>query len=208
MARKCKEESERTYNALLDAATQLFIRQGVSKTTLNEIACAAGMTRGAVYWHFDNKDAVIIALWERNAKGVLQGYLDTMTHLDPVNPGAHFRRIIKDLVLAAANDLNFSQALRIIMHCVEFSDNETELQRYLFAKRNEISVTMEKALAALAKQGALRTSLEVDVACHAITSLMHGLVHAHLEPGMDKVKLTKHGEEMLDLLLDGIIIDQ
>jgi AcrR family transcriptional regulator len=92
MARKSKEESEHTYNTLLDAATELFIRQGVmAKTTLNEIASAAGMTRGAVYWHFDNKDAVIKALWERNAKEVNLRFLDALAHLEPDNPASHFR---------------------------------------------------------------------------------------------------------------------
>ena len=55
MVRKTKEKAERTYHTLLDAATTLFIRQGVANTTPAEIAAEAGMNHVAVYWHFDNK---------------------------------------------------------------------------------------------------------------------------------------------------------
>jgi hypothetical protein len=55
MARKTKEEADKTRHLLLDAAEHLFWEQGVSKTTLASIAEYAGLTRGAIYWHFDNK---------------------------------------------------------------------------------------------------------------------------------------------------------
>lgn len=40
---------------------------GVTQTTLDEIADAAGMTRGAIYGHFRNKEAVFNAIFERFA---------------------------------------------------------------------------------------------------------------------------------------------
>jgi TetR/AcrR family acrAB operon transcriptional repressor len=206
MARKTKQETELTYHALLDAATELFIRHGVAKTTLNEIACAAGMTRGAVYWHFANKDAVIKALWERNANEFHLKFLDALAHLNPDDPATHFRRIIKDILLAAADDPKLSQALRIIMHCIEFSDEETELQRFLFSRRDEITLALEGAITTLAKRGVLCASLQVEVISHALWSYIYGLLHAHLEPGLRTVQLTTQGEAMLDLLLDGILV--
>jgi TetR/AcrR family acrAB operon transcriptional repressor len=54
MARKTKEEAQETRNAILDAAELVFQEHGVSHTSLAEIAAAAGVTRGAVYWHFAN----------------------------------------------------------------------------------------------------------------------------------------------------------
>lgn len=55
MARKTKEEAEKTRCQLLDAAEQLFWERGVIRTSLEDIARHAGLTRGALYWHFDNK---------------------------------------------------------------------------------------------------------------------------------------------------------
>lgn len=65
MARRTKAQALATRSALLDAAEHLFYEQGVSRTTLQDIALAAGVTRGAVYWHFADKGALFNAMLER-----------------------------------------------------------------------------------------------------------------------------------------------
>ena len=64
MARKTKEEALKTRQMLLDAAIEQFARRGVSNTTLTDIADAAGVTRGAVYWHFSSKSELFNAMWQ------------------------------------------------------------------------------------------------------------------------------------------------
>ena len=53
--RRTKEDAEKTRHAILAAAEQLFLERGVAHTSLEQIARHAGVTRGAVYWHFQNK---------------------------------------------------------------------------------------------------------------------------------------------------------
>ncbi|MCO7553632.1 MULTISPECIES: TetR family transcriptional regulator [Pseudomonadaceae] len=53
--RRTKEEAEKTRADILAAAELLFLENGVAHTSLEQIARAAGVTRGAVYWHFQNK---------------------------------------------------------------------------------------------------------------------------------------------------------
>jgi TetR/AcrR family transcriptional repressor of mexAB-oprM operon len=53
--RRTKEEAEKTRSAILEAAETLFLEKGVAHTSLEHIARQAGVTRGAVYWHFQNK---------------------------------------------------------------------------------------------------------------------------------------------------------
>jgi TetR/AcrR family acrAB operon transcriptional repressor len=62
MARKTKEEARATRECVLNAALDRFGEQGYSRTTFSDIAKKIGMTRGAVYWHFDNKPALLAAL--------------------------------------------------------------------------------------------------------------------------------------------------
>ena len=50
--RRTKSEAEQTRNSILDAALTLFDEQGYTQTTLSSIARQAGVTRGAIYWHF------------------------------------------------------------------------------------------------------------------------------------------------------------
>ena len=65
MARRTKEAAAETRASLLDAAEHLFIKQGVSGTSLAQIAAAAGATRGAIYWHFKDKADLFNAMMDR-----------------------------------------------------------------------------------------------------------------------------------------------
>src|SRR4030095_12404804 len=65
MARRTKEEAQATRERLLDAAELLFQSQGVSQTTLQQIAQAADATRGAIYWHFKDKADLFNAMMDR-----------------------------------------------------------------------------------------------------------------------------------------------
>ncbi|NOU35576.1 MAG: TetR family transcriptional regulator [Kiritimatiellaceae bacterium] len=62
MARKTKEDAQATRESVLIAALDLFSEKGYSRTTFADIAKKIGMTRGAVYWHFDNKPALLAAM--------------------------------------------------------------------------------------------------------------------------------------------------
>lgn len=65
MARKTREDAELTRQLLLDTAEQVFWEKGVAGTSLADIASAAGLTRGAIYWHFTNKLDLFNALCDR-----------------------------------------------------------------------------------------------------------------------------------------------
>jgi AcrR family transcriptional regulator len=56
------ETKENTHRELLDAAERVFVRLGYQGATLDGIAAEAGFTKGAVYWHFRNKEALFLEL--------------------------------------------------------------------------------------------------------------------------------------------------
>ena len=64
MVRKTKEESGKTRNELIEAARVVFHQCGVSRSTFDKIAKEAGVTRGAVYWHFKDKAELFFAMRE------------------------------------------------------------------------------------------------------------------------------------------------
>ena len=65
VARRTKQDALATREALLDAAERMFEQRGVSRTSLNDIAVAAGTSRGAIYWHFQDKADLFNAMMER-----------------------------------------------------------------------------------------------------------------------------------------------
>lgn len=207
MARKTKQEAERTYHALLDAATRLFIRQGVAKTTLSNIALEAGMTRGAIYWHFDNKDAVIQALWERNADRLHQAFSELLIQITPPHPATTFRNAIKNMVQSVVIEPELGQIVRIVIHNVEFTDEQTELQHFLMSKKEELYTDMENAFVALLQHKALRVNLAPELLAQSLMSYIHGLIHNYLSPGQRKLNLQRDGDVLLDLFLDALLVD-
>ena len=59
------DRAERTRQRILDAAAQCFAAGGFSKTTVEEIASGAGVSKGLVYHHFRSKETIFEELLER-----------------------------------------------------------------------------------------------------------------------------------------------
>lgn len=60
--RRTKAEAEQTRSDILKAALVLFDEQGYSQTTLSKVARQAQVTRGAIYWHFADKEEILATL--------------------------------------------------------------------------------------------------------------------------------------------------
>ncbi len=74
MPRGLTKRRPRTVTALLDAALELFAEQGFGATSIPDICARAGLTKGAFYSNFANKEALFLALldrsWERRAQWI------------------------------------------------------------------------------------------------------------------------------------------
>ena len=62
MARRTKEDAQKTRTRILASALSLFVKKGYEHTTFTDIAARLKLTKGAVYWHFATKEALLVAL--------------------------------------------------------------------------------------------------------------------------------------------------
>ena len=62
MSRKTREEAAKTRSRILASALSLFVKKGYEHTTFTDIAARLKMTKGAVYWHFETKEQLLVAL--------------------------------------------------------------------------------------------------------------------------------------------------
>ncbi len=93
-ARLSREEKKAlTRRELLEAAHNLFALKGFEGSTIDDIASAAGYTRGAFYSHFRNKEAIMEALISR-------GFDDDLEALEPMERQASAGKGIRDAYLA------------------------------------------------------------------------------------------------------------
>lgn len=63
--RKTKDESELTKEKIIEAALYIFLEKGFSKTSVEDIVSSLGLTRGAFYWHFKDKDDLFKCIIEK-----------------------------------------------------------------------------------------------------------------------------------------------
>lgn len=61
-------KAQKTRNAILDSAIELFIREGFERTSMDAIALAAQVAKGTLYYHYDSKEGIVDAVVERYAK--------------------------------------------------------------------------------------------------------------------------------------------
>jgi len=78
-----KAQREASVEGLLTAARSLFVSQGYKHTTVDEIAEAARLTKGAVYFYFRNKEALLSALLDRVETAVLGGMPERIAAAGP-----------------------------------------------------------------------------------------------------------------------------
>src|SRR5207302_7029411 len=86
------EQSEATRSALISAARPLFAERGYSGVGTEEIVRAAGVTRGALYHHFEGKEDLFAAVYEQVEADLMSeiGAIATEAHdpLDALHRGA------------------------------------------------------------------------------------------------------------------------
>jgi len=94
-----------TRNLLLDAAEEVFAQQGFGGAALEDIAAAAGYTRGAIYAHFGAKEELFLAVIERHLQRFLDSFEDVISTFDGLE-GLDVEMLVtrwRELALADAN---------------------------------------------------------------------------------------------------------
>jgi TetR/AcrR family acrAB operon transcriptional repressor len=134
MARKCKEEANKTYGLLLDAAEQVFSQKGYANATFHEIAEQAGLTRGAIYWHFSDKYQLLGAVlrrtqlpWERLP--------EHFTSRSQVPSLAELCEAIGDALHEIVNDPRQHRITLILLHRTELVTDNHQVYCRLTAMR-------------------------------------------------------------------------
>ena len=124
-----QEEALETRNRILDAAEHVFFEKGVSHTSLADIAQHAGVTRGAIYWHFANKSELFDAMFDRVFLPI-----DELKRMPLDAPGGNplekIRQILIWCLLGVQRDAQLRRVFSILfMKCEYVADLEPLLQR-------------------------------------------------------------------------------
>lgn len=196
MVKKTKEEAQETRNRLLDTAEEVFHRKGVSQTTLNDIACAAGMTRGAIYWHFKNKVDLFNAMCDRVTLP-LESMSEASASAEVADPLGELRETARYLFRLVATDEHTRRVFDILFNKCEFVvelgpilERDARV-RVAFQQRFERTFLNAKA------RGQLPADLDHRLAVVSYQSFVTGILRLWLlEP--DGFALEQDGNRMMD----------
>lgn len=133
MVRKTKEDAELTRQRIIDAARSVFLKRGVSRSTLEHIAAEADVTRGAVYWHFKNKTDIFYALRDRAFLPLIDRMYDTLaTQTEDIDPLTQIENSLGDTINELNENIEMRQIYEIMMIKCEYVDEfATVLQQIL-----------------------------------------------------------------------------
>lgn len=180
--RRTKAQAEETRQAILEAAERKFLMDGVSKTSLEQIAAEAGVTRGAIYWHFKNKAELFRALKERTCpkEKMLEQALAEGTHSDLLG-------LLRDSVLDSLSQLvEDEQRQRIYMILVSRCEYVGEMLEAL-AEQCEAQERLHNRLLVAFRQAEERGLLSPDwtpeTATNSFIYMLEGMVVSWLKFG-------------------------
>ena len=186
------EEAQKTREALIAAATQLFVEQGLDRPSLDAICARAGFTRGAFYVHFRTRDELIAAVVE----SAMGGFIDAM--IKTGEAGADLGTIVRTFAaVLRGGPLPFVGQVRghqIMEACLR---SPTLRQKY-----NELLAHARERLCDTVRRGQDAGTVRGDVDPHATAQLLLALVlgaHTASEIGAP-YDADRVGEDVLRML--------
>jgi TetR/AcrR family acrAB operon transcriptional repressor len=202
MARRTKEEAAATRDSILDAAEKLFVEQGVSRTTLQHIASAAGVTRGAIYWHFDDKGALFNAMMER-ATLPLEAELQVLDQEESNDPLADLRNYVLAVLRRTVDDPGARRVFEIATLKVEFVDEMDAVRCRRQHGLGQWMARAERRIRLAADQGLIGRAIEPAKVALAMWTMIDGLIRNWMfsPKSFDLLEL---GQCVFDPYIDGL----
>ena len=163
MVRKTKEDAEITRQRIINAAREVFLNKGVSRTSLEQVASHAGVTRGAVYWHFKNKTELFHAMREQIFLPLIDRMDDLLLTENPVSnaqssdPLTRLEASMQHTIDMLTNHLETQQTFIVMMSRCEYVDEFAVVLQEMLNNCSDIQAKYER-IYTLAQQQNIATN--------------------------------------------------
>ena len=190
--RRTKAESEQTRQQILKAARREFAARGVTRTTFQDIAAAAGVTRGAVYWHFASKRELFQTMREQVSLPLFDRA--ELPGADGPDPLLAIERFLHDVVARMESDRETRQTFDILsLKCEYVGEFRPELGRHLRRCR-ELQAKLATVYRRARRLGVTRADVSAESAALGTCVFITGLVRLWLMDGGGAVLRPYAGE--------------
>ncbi len=200
MARKTKAQALETRNQILDTALAHFSRHGVADSSLADIAAAAGVTRGAIYWHFKNKADLLQEIWLRCDAGLDNVEFEYQTKY-PDDPLSVMRSMLIYILDATARDAQRRALMEIIFHKCEFVGEMSTLVAMQQGLLQECYDRIETVLRRCIEAGQLSAALNTRQAALLMRGYINGMMESWLF-NPQSFELATEAPQIVDAFID------
>lgn len=190
MVRKTKEEAEKTRKEIIESARKVFHRCGVSRSTLEKIATEAGVTRGAIYWHFQDKAELFFAMREDVFTPMVERTDSFLLSEAYDNPLDAIEASLKEFFRVLDDCTVVREVFDIMISRCEYVDEFASVQEEVGRPARDFLEKMERIYKRAADKGMLREGLDpINMArdTWAFTSgMLHLLLGCRMDSGLDQ----------------------
>ncbi len=190
MARRTKEDSEKTRQQILAAARKEFVKRGVGRTSLDHIAKAAKVTRGAIYWHFKNKTALFFAMRDQICLPLLDQLGDEQLPAN-ANPLDEVEAFLMEAVRGLEEDPQIRQTCEIICTKCEYVDEFEPVLDQMITRCSDLIGHLTKAYALAKKRGQLQAGADPEALAHDTYLFFSGMIRLWVSDRDGKVIRTR-----------------
>ena len=207
MVRRTKEEAQETRHKLLDAAEHLFQEQGVSRTSLQDIAKRAGATRGAIYWHFKDKADLFNAMMERVTlpleERVHRASFTPEGTPDISDPMSDIRLATDHCLSQIVNDAQTRRVIEVATQKVEYVEELRAVRLRHLSVRDGFLDRFEHSIEAAAQLHGLTLPVSAKNAARGFHALIDGVIQNWLlDP--EAFDLQQVGTAIITVYLNGL----
>lgn len=202
MVRKTKEDALITRDLLLDAAEDVFYREGYGRATLEMIACNAKMTRGAIYWHFNNKADIFNAMCERVRLPMEQlAGIELMSEFD--DPLGHLRKLCVVFLTESVRNIHHRKVSEILFYKCELVDPLDPV----YIRQREAFLSGRACLTKLIYQAIEKKQLPADLNVFLAAILFQASIEGVLKNWFllkEELNLETAAESVVDACIDAL----
>ncbi|MDR3370795.1 TetR family transcriptional regulator [Rhodoferax sp.] len=177
MARRTKEDAQATRQQLLQAAQRVFAEKGVSRTSLQDIAQAAGASRGAIYWHFKNKADLFNAMM-KCATLPMEQAMQQIGHDARQDPLVELERAMLQAMQSIVEDADTRAIFEIATMKIEYVDELLAVKERHAQCSVDGTREMQRSLQEAAAHRAITLPVAAEIAARGLHGLMVGLIQS------------------------------
>lgn len=177
VVRKTKEEAEQTRKDIIQAARRVFHEHGVVRSSLDKVAKEAGVTRGAVYWHFADKAELFLAMREDVFAPLIErtdALLFSEAYADPLDAVEasvkEFFRVLEDCPVVR-------EVFEIMISRCEYVDEFASVEEEVARPAQVFLSKIERVYRLAAEKNTLREGIDPLAAARDTWAFTSGLLH-------------------------------